>query len=167
MKKFKTEDIAFGQLTEQFIYDFQSYICDECDHEGSARHFLALLKKACKGAFKEGIAERQYFAPFSLPRKRETTPKTLSRETFERIRDLQIDPKHEGHILSRDMFLFACYTGVPYSDVVSVTDDNLSIDEDGNLKMLSLLIDFRGVPHSGNMRTNRLLNLFTMKKHKK
>ena len=34
-------------------------------------------------------------------------------------------------------------------------------------KVLSLLIDFRGVPHSGNMRTNRLLNLFTMKKHKK
>ena len=31
------------------------------------------------------------------------------------------------------MFLFACYTGVPYSDVVSVTDDNLSIDGDGNL----------------------------------
>jgi len=81
LKKFKTEDIAFGQLTEQFIYDFQSYICDECGHEGSARHFLALLKKACKGAFKEGIAERQYFAHFSLPRKRETTPKALSRES--------------------------------------------------------------------------------------
>ena len=69
----------------------------------------------------------------TVPRAPTTTPKALSRETFEKIRDLQIDPKHEGHILSRDIFLFACYTGVPYSDVVSVTDDNLSIDEDGNL----------------------------------
>ena len=36
-------------------------------------------------------------------------------------------------MLARDLFLFACYTGVSYADVVSITDENLYTDDSGAL----------------------------------
>ena len=57
----------------------------------------------------------------------------MSRESFERIRDVEIPSYRKTHILARDLFLFACYTGVSYADVVSITDENLHTDDNGAL----------------------------------
>jgi len=133
-KEFRTKDVAFGQMTEQFIHDYQSFILDE---KGLAidtcRHYLAIVKKVCRKAYREGHADRCFFAHFSLPQPKEKTPKALSRESFEKIRDLVIPEHRASHILARDLFLFACYTGTAYADAVSVTRDNLFTDDDGGL----------------------------------
>ena len=133
-KEFRTKDVAFGQMTEQFIHDYQSFILDE---KGLAidtcRHYLAIVKKVCRKAYKEGHADRCFFAHFSLPQPKEKTPKALSRESFEKIRDLVIPEHRASHILARDLFLFACYTGTAYADAVSVTRDNLFTDDNGGL----------------------------------
>ena len=135
-KEFSTKDVAFGQMTEQFIHDYQSFILDD---KGLAidtcRHYLAIVKKVCRKAYKEGHADRCFFAHFSLPQPKEKTPKALSRESFEKIRDLEIPEHRTSHILARDLFLFACYTGTAYADAVSVTRDNLFTDDSGNLRL--------------------------------
>ncbi len=132
--QFKTKDIAFGQLSEQFIHDYQNYVMDV---KGLAvdtvRHYLAILKKVCRIAYKEGYAERCFFANFTLPKQSERTPRALSREDFEKIRDVEIPAWRTTHILARDLFLFACYTGTAYADAVSVTRENLYSDDEGNL----------------------------------
>ena len=47
--KFKTKDLAFGQLTEQFIHDYENFILDEKGYAvDTVRHYLAILKKTCK-----------------------------------------------------------------------------------------------------------------------
>nr|WP_303917956.1 site-specific integrase [Bacteroides intestinalis] len=133
-KNFNASDIAFGQLNEQFIRDFQDYTLGE---KGLAmdtvRHYLAILKKICKIAFKEGSSEKHYFAHYKLPKQKESTPKALSREDFEKIRDLEIPRNKPSYILTRDLFLFACYTGTSYADTVSITRDNIFSDEEGCL----------------------------------
>ena len=133
-KEFSTQDVAFGQMAEQFIHDYQSFILDD---KGLAidtcRHYLAIVKKVCRKAYKEGHADRCFFAHFSLPQPKEKTPKALSRESFEKIRDLEIPEHRTSHILARDLFLFACYTGTAYADAVSVTRDNLFTDDSGSL----------------------------------
>ena len=44
--KFKTKDLAFGQLTEQFIHDYENFILDEKGYAvDTVRHYLAILKK--------------------------------------------------------------------------------------------------------------------------
>lgn len=133
-KEFSTKDVAFGQMTEQFIHDYQSFILD---NKGLAidtcRHYLAIVKKVCRKAYKEGHVDRCFFAHFSLPQPKEKTPKALSRESFEKIRDLEIPEHRTSHILARDLFLFACYTGTAYADAVSVTRDNLFTDDSGSL----------------------------------
>ena len=57
----------------------------------------------------------------------------MSRESFEKIRDVEIEPHRKSHIPARDMFLFGCYTGVSYADVISITDENLYTDDNGAL----------------------------------
>lgn len=133
-KKFKTKDMAFGQLTEQFIHDYENFILDEKGHAvDTARHYLAIIKKVCRKAYKEGHSERVFFQHYVLPKQTVKTPRALSRESFEKIRDVEIAPHRTTHRLARDLFLFACYTGVAYIDAVTVTKENLYTDEEGKL----------------------------------
>ena len=133
-KKFKTKDLAFGQLTEQFIHDYENFILDEKGHAvDTARHYLAIIKKVCRKAYKEGHSKRFFFQHYVLPKQTVKTPRALSRESFEKIRDVEIAPHRTTHHLARDLFLFACYTGVAYIDAVTVTKENLYADEEGKL----------------------------------
>jgi site-specific recombinase XerD len=133
-KKFRTKDVAFGQLNEQFIREYQDFVVLELGYSHQTmRHYLAILKKICKIAFKEGISERCHFAHYKLPKQKEATPKALSRESFEKIRDLEIPRNRPSTRFTRDLFLFACYTGTAYADVSSITKENLITDEAGSL----------------------------------
>lgn len=133
-KSSNSSDLAFSQLNEQFIREFQDFIILE---EGlgveTARKYLALLKKICRIAFKEGHSDKHYFANYPLLKQKDNPPRTLSREEFEKIRDLEIAEQRWSHNTTRDMFLFACYTGTSYVDVVAITNDNLSKDDAGAL----------------------------------
>lgn len=133
-EKFKVSDLAFGQLNEQFIRDYQDFCLGEKKLAmETIRHYLAILKKICRIAYKEGYSEKYYFSHFKLPKQKETAPKALSRENFEKLRDLEIPERRRSHILTKDLFLFACYTGTAYADVVSITRENLFADDEGSL----------------------------------
>jgi len=133
-KRFKVEDLDFGQLNEYLAYEFQEYVLkDKGLAVDTARHYLAILKKICRLAFKEGHSEKRYFVNFKLPKENRKAPRALSREDFEKIRDLEIPASRVTHNIARDLFLFACYTGVPYADAVSITDDNIYTDDNGAL----------------------------------
>lgn len=121
-KQFNTSDIAFGQLSEQFIRDFQEYVLGERGYAmETVRHYLAILKKVCKLAFKEGHSDKFYFAHYKLPKQKETAPKALSREDFERIRDVEISSRrpvtrpHTGSVSFRLLYRnFLCRYGFHY-----------------------------------------------------
>ena len=133
-KRFKVEDLAFRQLNEHLAYEFQEYVLkDKGLAVDTARHYLAILKKICRLAFKEGHSEKRYFVNFKLPKENRKAPRALSREDFEKIRDLEIPASRVTHNIARDLFLFTCYTGVPYADAVSITDDNIYTDDNGAL----------------------------------
>ena len=55
----------------------------------------------------------------------------MSKDDFEKIRDVELTGCRPEHSIVRDMFLFACYTGTSYVDVVAITPDNLSKDDQG------------------------------------
>lgn len=132
--KFKVSDLAFGQINEQFIRDYQDFILMEKGYAvDTLRGYLAILKKICRVAYKEGHSEKYHFCHFKLPKQKESTPRALSRENFERLRDLEIPEKRRSLVITRDLFLFACYTGTAYADTVSITRENLLIDDEGSL----------------------------------
>ena len=98
--EFKVSDLAFGQLNEQFIRDYQDF-CLEKKRLAmeTVRHYLSILKKICRIAYKEGHSEKYHFCHFKLPKQKETTPKALSRENFEKLRDLEIPEKRRSHVI--------------------------------------------------------------------
>jgi hypothetical protein len=121
-KKFRTQDVAFGQLNEQFIRKYQNYCQTErgVALDGTICHYLIVLKKICRIAYEEEHTDKRYFSHFKLPKPKEATPKTLSRENFIKLRDLVISGESLSHTITRDLFLFACYTGTAYIDAVSI-----------------------------------------------
>ena len=71
-------------------------------YKRQVRHHLAILKKICRLAYKEGYADKIHFQHFTLPKQSDKTPRALSRESFEKIRDVEIEPHRKSHILARD-----------------------------------------------------------------
>jgi hypothetical protein len=107
-KNYNVKDLAFSQLNEQFIREFQDYLILERNlGVETVRHYLAILKKICRIAFKEGHSDRHYFVNYPLLKQKVNLPRTLSREEFEKIRDLQFEEQRWSHITTCDMFLFA------------------------------------------------------------
>ena len=71
----RRKDLAFGQLTEQFIHDYENFILDEKGYAvDTVRHYLAILKKTCKRAYQEGHSERFMFQHYVLPKQTVKTP---------------------------------------------------------------------------------------------
>lgn len=133
-KNSNSTDLAFSQLNEQFIREFQDFAIIELGlGVETVRKYLSYLKKICRIAFKEGHSDKHYFANYPLLKQKDKPPRSLSREQFEKIRDLDIEEHRWSHITTRDLFLFACYTGTSYIDVVSITNDNLFKDDAGAL----------------------------------
>ena len=60
--QYKVKDLAFGQLTEQFIHDYQVFAMENKGYAiDTVRHHLAILKKICRLAYKEGYADKIHF----------------------------------------------------------------------------------------------------------
>ena len=61
-------DLAFGQLNEQFIREYQDFTQTEQGYAlQTVRHYLAVVKKICRLAFKERHSEKLHFAYYKLP----------------------------------------------------------------------------------------------------
>ena len=149
-KRYGTDDVAFGELDEQFIREYMDFCLDERGLAlDTVRHYLAILKKTCRIAFKAGHSERYHFMHFKLPQKKENPPKALTREDFLKIRDLEIPERRKSLALTRDLFLFACYTGTAYADTVSITEENLFRDEGELSKIETFLRNIRGIKRLG------------------
>lgn len=131
-KRYGTDDVAFGELDEQFIREYMDFCLDKRGLAlDTVRHYLAILKKTCRIAFKAGHSERYHFMHFKLPQKKENPPKALTREDFLKICDLEIPERRKSLALTRDLFLFACYTGLAYVDLRNLYPHHIGMTADG------------------------------------
>ena len=74
-KRYGTDDVAFGELDEQFIREYMDFCLDERGLAlDTVRHYLAILKKTCRIAFKAGHSEALSFHALQVTSKeREST----------------------------------------------------------------------------------------------
>ena len=132
--KYKVSDMAFSQLTEDFIYEFRQYylgVCgfQECSFFAVASH----LKTVCRLAYREGIADTLMFDKAHIERGDKKTPKALDKEALEKLKALRFDDLEEEMETARDIFLFACYTGAAYCDLMMLGKKHLIRDDKGCL----------------------------------
>ena len=133
-KKYKVSDLAFSQLTENFIHEFQQYFLGECGFQESSFYNVAThLKTVCRLAYREGLADILLFDKVKISKGNKKLPKALDRGEFEKLKTLHFEDLEEEMETARDIFLFACYTGAAYCDLMELDKSHLVRDDEGSL----------------------------------
>ena len=133
-RKYKVSDLAFSQLTENFIHEFQQYFLGECGFQESSFYNVAThLKTVCRLAYREGLADILLFDKVKISKGNKKLPKALDRGEFEKLKTLHFEDLEEEMETARDIFLFACYTGAAYCDLMELNKSHLVRDDEGCL----------------------------------
>ena len=133
-EKFHTSDIAFSQIEEDFLDCLQHYSVGELGHsQGHYRKMALAVKKVCRLAYREGLITRQLFAHVTIERGENKQPRALDRASLDKLQSLTFEPYEVELETARDLFLFTCYTGVAYCDMVTLSREHLFTDDEGAL----------------------------------
>jgi site-specific recombinase XerD len=126
---YKSEDILLRDIKYDFITSFDFYLktIRECSHNSSLK-YLKNFRKIIYLALKNEWLTRDPFLKFSAkiqPVEREF----LSSEELTKIEQKTFIINRIERV--RDIFVFACYTGLAYVDVSKLTRDNIVTGIDG------------------------------------
>ena len=127
--KKNAEDIVIEELEKSFIEDYYNWMLGTCALANSTVFGrVNTLKWLMYIAQEKGWIRVHPFASFEcMPEYKRRS--FLSEEELQRI--IHIEPRYKRQRAMRDMFLFMCFTGTSYVDVVAITPDNLSKDDQG------------------------------------
>jgi integrase/recombinase XerD len=135
-QKFCADDLPLSKLNYEFITELEYYIRnnllkthDPCLGNGAIKH-LERLKKMVNWAKQLQWIPANPFADYQLSLKRYKRPKLIIDELI-RIENQQFNTNKLTYI--KDLFLFGCYTGLAYADVMALKPENFENDSDGNL----------------------------------
>ena len=115
LEKYNLSDISFSALTLSFIQDYDSHLRTDCRlSPGTIINLTVQLKTIVGEAIADGIITTYPFAGYE-PVRPKNEQKYLTAEELQRIMTTPLHRQTLYHV--RDMFLFSCYTGIPYGDM--------------------------------------------------
>lgn len=163
-------EISFNDLTFNFLCDFEYYLLKHQYHRNTIAKHMKHLKRYVNLAINKDVFDLQRY-PFRKYKIKymESKRTHLTPEELNRLEQLELD----GSLTLQkalDMFLFSCYTGLRFSDVVTIKRENFhviddkiwliysSIKTDVNVRLpLFLLFDGKSIPiyerYKNNSRT--------------
>ena len=136
LENYKSSDINLCSLTYSFLTNFDKYLRlhTPTDHQRPMKNNTVMkhqqrLRKMVTMSVKLGWISTDPFIQFKA---RYTKPN----RSFLSLIDLnKIELKQfsiDRLILVQDLFIFSCYTGLSYIDVITLTKENINIGIDGN-----------------------------------
>ena len=132
--KYNASDLAFSQLTEDFIKRFEQYVTGEVGlKQSTCYNMIVLIKKVCKLAYREGAADTLLFGNVHVDKGDSRLPKALDKDALDKLKALRFDSFDGDMETTRDVFLFACYTGAAYCDLMALNREHLIRDDEGAL----------------------------------
>jgi site-specific recombinase XerD len=131
VKKYRGRVISLKDLDYDFIAGFESYLkLDVGNSNNGAIKHIQRLKKVIHLAMKHGKLIQNPFATYSV-KKEKTNREFLSADELHKMQTAELENPTLNKV--RDIFIFICYTGVSYSDLAELTEDNLVKGIDGDL----------------------------------
>ncbi|MEO1012379.1 MAG: site-specific integrase [Bacteroidota bacterium] len=129
------EDILLKKLNYGFIVDYEQYVRkykpatrNNCTNNGAMKH-MERLKKMSRLAVRLEWLDKDPFINYKLKFKK-TERQFLTEREIELIEDSTF--KTPSYSKIKDLFIFACYTGLSYVDVQELRADHLVKGIDGN-----------------------------------
>ena len=135
-EKHRSNDIYLSQLSYKFIVDFELFVKAHqpldhhkpCGHNTAMKH-IERFRKLINIAVKYEWLQRDPFSKFK-PSFQKSTRTYLSINELNTIEAKQFSI--ERLQLVKDLFVFSCYTGLAYIDVMQLTPENKTMGIDGH-----------------------------------
>jgi len=135
LTKKKIQDIYLSQLTFRFLVDFEKFLRSYVpeDHQkkmenNTVMKHIQRLRKMVTLAYKMEWIEKDPFIKFK-PSYIKNEREFLSEDELQTIIEKEFEI--ERLELVKDLFVFSCYTGLSYIDVMNLNEDNIAIGIDG------------------------------------
>ncbi len=134
-KQYKCDDYRLSQLNHQFVVGFVTYLRKlhpihhhgRLSNNGTMKH-IQRLRKMVRMAVNNEWLEKYPFQKFKI-RMEKKEREFLTLGELREIQDYQT--KIERLRIVKDLFVFSCYTGIAYIDIMNLTEDNLILGIDG------------------------------------
>nr|WP_142683999.1 site-specific integrase [Chitinophaga polysaccharea] len=136
MHKYGKDDIHVAYLDFTFITEFENYIPahpiklhDPCTGNGTAKHIERLKKMVSWGGLL-GWVKEDPFKKFQVHKEKNKKKKLKLHEL------VTIETKNlatEALIYARDLFVFGCYTGLAFVDVMQLRPEHFTISAAGRV----------------------------------
>ena len=127
--KYNISDINVKEIKYQFICDFEVYLRTQasCSPNTTAK-FIQFFKRVILIAQNNGWMQHNPFANYKIHFKK-VDRGYLTDQELEIIKNKEFDIERLEKV--RDIFVFACWTGLAYVDTYKLTYDNIKIGVDG------------------------------------
>jgi len=135
LKEKKKSDLFLRELDYKFLCDFESYLCNywpvkhprAMSHNTVMKHIQRLRKIATLAYHLEWIEKDPFirWKPTFENREREF----LSENELSNMENIVFESDRLDRV--RDLFIFSCYTGISYVDIMNLTQNNVSTGIDG------------------------------------
>jgi len=136
VKQFKKQDIYLSELDYQFITNLEHFLrtYEPTDHHkgmsnnGVMKH-LERFRKMVRLAVKLGWLDKNPFELYKL-KMQKVERGFLTSEELTKIEEKDFSVQRIQY--AKDLFVFSCYTGIAYIDVMQLTPENIVLGIDGN-----------------------------------
>jgi integrase len=130
-KSFRGQVISLKDVDYDFIAGFETYLKLDADNSnnGAIKH-IQRLKKVINLAIKRGDLSSNPFATYKVKNEK-VNREFLSKEELTAIEEIEL--KNGTLRKVRDIFIFICYTGISYSDLMELTEESVTTGIDGDL----------------------------------
>ncbi len=129
--QYKTNDIQLGNLELQFLIDFEYYLkVVKKQKQVTINKAIQRFRKPIKVAVSEGYLESDPFMLFKSKRVNKEVVFLSPEELSELEKHEFTQPRLK---LVKDLFVFCCYTGLPYNELMNLKKRHIVKGFDGNL----------------------------------
>lgn len=134
-EKLKLKDVPFKALTYSLVEDYYQYLrVDRKFSIGTCGIYLVYFRKVIRGAVNQGIISHDPSSGFE-PETMHAVHKTLTKEELEKF--MSDEPRARQQKKTKDLFLFAVFTGLSYVDMKNLRYDDIKTMEDGSQWIIS------------------------------
>jgi integrase len=133
-EKLNTEDIPFGKLDIELIESYVRYMKIDLRFSlNTVRINIKPLRTVAKRAVSRKLLRQDPFfdyVPDRIPHKR----RWISQDELERI--MKVEMGYPSLDFTKDMFVFACFTGISYVDLYNLKHNDIQKQEDGSFVII-------------------------------
>ena len=129
--KYKKNDLPLKELKLQFLHDLEFHLKTKANlNQTTCNKVIQRFRKPIRTAVSEGILDKD---PFMLYKTKHVKKRVvfLNAEELRLLEDFKfVQPRLE---LVKDLFVFSCYTGLPYGELMELEKKHIVINFDGEL----------------------------------